>query len=92
MSISELDGQPLGLPPLSPNGRGGNEDLMTVNVPHKKYLQIKNGFDFANDVGDRQLERLMDIKLTNTIRKRERRKSKPQFVIKPLDQREFLKI
>ena len=34
----------------------------------------------------------MDLKLTSTLRERERRKSRPQFVIKPLDQREFLKI
>ena len=63
-----------------------------VNVPNKKYLKQKDGFECANDMSDRQLERLMDLKLTSTLRERERRKSRPQFVIKPLDQREFLKI
>mmetsp|Transcript_2168 Transcript_2168/g.3068 ORF Transcript_2168/g.3068 Transcript_2168/m.3068 type:complete len:93 (-) Transcript_2168:616-894(-) len=87
-SISELDGQILTLPPLSPHA---------VHNPHvitsaRKYLEVKNGFDFANNMNDRQLEKLLDLKLTNSLREKERRKSRPQFVIKPLDQREFIKI
>lgn len=65
---------------------------MTVNVPFKKYLEIQNGLECANDVEERHLERLMDIKLMNTIRERERRRSKPKFVVNPYDQRDFQKI
>ena len=58
----------------------------------RRCLEIKNGFDFANNVEDRHEEKLADLKQTSTLRERQRRLSKPQFVIKPLDPREYLNI
>lgn len=56
-NISELDGQLLELPPLSPGAinnqhslDGGSSMVMTDN---KKYLQQKDGFECANDMSDR---------------------------------------
>ena len=73
------------LPALSPRA---------VNMPglQRRCLEVKNGFDFANNVEDRHEEKLADLKQTSTLRERQRRLSKPQFVIKPLDPREFLNI
>ena len=53
---------------------------------------MKNGFEFANNVEDRHLEKLVDLKQTHNLRDRQRKMSKPQFVIRPLDPREFINI
>ena len=58
------------LPALSPRA---------VNMPglQRRYLEVKNGFDFANNVEDRHEEKLADLKQTSTLRERQRRLSKP---------------
>ena len=51
--------------------------LGSTSFETKRYLKMKNGFDLTNNMGDRQMEKLLDVKLTNTLRDRERRKNRP---------------
>lgn len=60
------------MPPLSPQ----HHHLQTITTG-KNYFPVKNGFDFANNLNDKAFERRMDLKLTSSIREKERRKSQP---------------
>ena len=53
-SLSVIDGHhSVEFPPLSPRTVKGTQSP-TVTVPMKKYLEVKDGFDFANNCADRQ--------------------------------------
>ena len=50
------------LPALSPRSLKNNESPQPV--PMKKYLEVKDGFDFTNNISDRIQEKLSDLKHT----------------------------
>ena len=54
-SITHLDGQNIEFPALSPRA-------IKAPNPQKRCLEMKNGFDFANNVSDRHQEKLIDLK------------------------------
>jgi len=58
-SMSMLDGQSVELPSLSPRTIRAKR---TVDNSPRKYLEVKNGFDFANNVQDRHHEKLFELK------------------------------
>ena len=54
-SMTHLDGQNIEFPALSPRA-------IKAPSPQRKCIEIKNGFDFANNVSDRHNEKLIDLK------------------------------